>query len=134
MLSSGCCCCTGSQVYEPTASVLWDETTWLDNDHYLEYSAVLNKGTTLNIDVSANSGIDVMVMDSSGFTDYKDAVSSFSGGEWNSYISQKSIMKKSFTFTVPSTDRYYIIIDNTDSLEGGAYANKGLSVSLKVTY
>jgi hypothetical protein len=118
----------------PDGEILWDETKQVDTGYYMYYSAVLNGHTTLNIDLTSSDAVDFMIMDSVNFGNYVSAINSLDGGTWNNYVSEKFVLRESFTFTAPSTDRYYLVVDNTDSPEGGADVGKAVNIDITVTY
>lgn len=113
---------------------IFDEAKTVPKGYYQYYSMIMDPGIKINVSVSTNgSPIDVMVMNSQNFGDYVSAVNSLSGGTWETYDSEKSVVNDSFKFISPGTDRYYIILDNTRSPEGGAYAGKDVDVQTVIT-
>ncbi len=113
---------------------IFDEAKTVPKGYYQYYSMIMNPGIVVNVSVSTNgSPVDIMVMDSDNFGKYVSAVNSLTGGTWDTYDSEKSVVNESFRFIAPGTDRYYIIIDNTRSPEGGAYAGEDVNVRTMIT-
>lgn len=110
------------------ANVIIDENQTILKDHYKYYTIVLSPDAIddlngINVSVSTNGSlVDVMLLDSEDFMRYITAINSTQGGTWNTYVDEKSVNNYNFTFTPPDTDRYYVVIDNTKSPIGGAYA------------
>ena len=117
-----------------TEHSIFDEVKTVPKGYYQYYSMIMDPGIKVNVSVSTNgSPVDIMVMDSDNFGNYVSAVNSLTGGTWKTYDSEKSVVNESFGFISPGTDRYYIIIDNTKSPDGGAYAGKDVDVRTMIT-
>lgn len=113
---------------------IFDEAKTVPKGYYQYYSMIMKPGIKVDVSVFTNgSPVDVMVMDSANFGNYVSAINSLKGGTWETYASEKSVVSKDFRFIAPGTDRYYIIIDNTRSPDGGAYAGKDVNVRTTIT-
>ncbi len=113
---------------------VFDEAKTVPDGYYQYYSMIMDTGIKINVSVSTNgSPVDVMVMDSANFGNYVSAINSLTGGTWESYNSERSVVNKSFNFVSPGTDRYYVIIDNTRFPDDGAYAGKDVMVKTTIT-
>jgi hypothetical protein len=127
---------TVSQDY---AYMITDENVTILKDHFKYYTFVLSPDISnsigqINVSVSTNGSlVDVMFMDSENFVKYVTAINSTKGGVWDNYIDEKSVDNYSFTFTAPDTDRYYLVIDNTKSPIGGAYAGTDVVAHTVIT-
>jgi len=116
--------------------VIWDESPRVDVDHYVYYSALISEGTTLTVSIRTDGEpVDLFLMDSAGFDEYQ-ALMQGQTETFHYYVkgSAKNVVQKSYTFTIPKTDRFYIVIDNTlTGIEGEAYAGVPVNVHVKVT-
>ena len=111
------------------AETIVDETTTVGSDEYLYYSAIFYEGATITVSVSTDGApIDVFLMDAQDFDEYEDEKSD----HIHYYIdgSALKIVKKRYTWMVPETNTYYIVIDNTIAPDAGA--NPSRSVNVKV--
>jgi hypothetical protein len=163
LLFSGCCCFTGSQVYSPTpypttypttqaiystpeptyslppassgnSNAILDETKDVPKGYYQYYSVVLSAYKTVNVDISTDgAGITFLVMDSNNFDKYNSGMLKGDQAIWNNYISENSVVQKSFEFTAPATDRYYFVIDNTGRVQGAPPAKRDINVHVTIT-
>jgi hypothetical protein len=121
------------------ADLLLDDTTTILQDHYKYYTVVLSPDVSseigqVNVSVSTNgSMVDVMLLDSENFMKYITAINSTQGGTWDTFVDDKSVSDINFTFTAPDTDRYYVVIDNTRSPVGGAYAGTAVVAHTVIT-
>jgi hypothetical protein len=117
----------------PSVNSVIEEIWAIPAGHYESYSTILSPGAEVNITISTNgSPVDVMVMDSANYGKYVTALNG--GGKWQNFVSEKSIVRKSFEFIAPGTDRYYVIVDNTRSPEGGAEAGEDVNVRAIIAY
>jgi hypothetical protein len=118
-----------------SGTVLFDETKTIPKGYYQFYSMILKPGMSIDVSVATNgSPVDVLVMDSINYGKYVAAINSIRGGSWQDHLSEKLVIDKSFKFTAPGTDRYFIILDNTGSPEGGADADEDVDVHMTITY
>ena len=115
--------------------VHWDETPHVDVGSYQYYSAIIHEGTTLTVSIRTDgSPVDLFLMDSAGFDEYQ-SVQNSQATTFNYYVAGSSlnVVQKTYAFTVPDSDRYYIVIDNTATPDNGAYAGVPVNVHVKVT-
>ena len=104
-------------------------TELIGSGKYWYYYIPLKSGDMIQTTVITDgSPIDLMVMSSTEFKKYQTAISS-PPGRWNSW-SDLDIVKDQYSFTAPSDDTYYFVLDNTNSPTGGAYAKKALNVDV----
>ncbi|MDY6964804.1 MAG: PGF-CTERM sorting domain-containing protein [Halobacteriota archaeon] len=116
--------------------ILWDETSRVDVDYYVSYSAIIDEGTLITVTIRTDgSPVDLFLMDSTDFGDYQ----AFMNEQKTSFYyymdgSATNVVQKRYTFTVPETDRYYIVIDNAfTEIEEEAYAGVPVNVHIRVT-
>jgi len=118
----------------PTAAptTVLDETTTLYSDEYMYYSVRLDKGDTMPISVTTDgSPIDLFLMNAQDFDEYE----SMQTGYVTYYVdgSALHVVSKTYTWTVPESNTYYIVADNTDSPDDGAYAGCAVNVHVVIS-
>ena len=116
--------------------VIWDESPQVDVDYYVSYSAIIDEGALLTVSIRTDgNAVDLFLMDSADFDDYQAFMNEQETGFYH-YVdgSATNVVQKKYTFIIPETDRYYIVIDNgfTD-IEGEAYAGVPVNVHIRVT-
>ena len=115
--------------------VLCDETPQVDVGLSWYYSVIAHEGATLTVSMRTDgNAVDLFLMDSAGFDEYQ-SVQSGPATTFNYYVdgSSLNVVQKTYAFTVPDSDRYYIVIDNTATPDNGAYAGVPVNVHVKVT-
>ena len=115
--------------------VIWDESPRVDVGYYRYYSATIGEGATLTVSIRTDgSPVDLFLMDSADFDEYQ-SVQSGQATTFNYYVggSSLNVVQKTYAFTVPDADRYYIVIDSTAAPDNGAYAGVPVNVHVKVT-
>jgi len=115
--------------------------TFVEQSSFIEYgsawhsSTVFQEGTSIDVMTRVEEGgpIDVLLMDSKNFLDFQEFMeretTSFYYFKTGSALNVKHI---SFTFTFPSTDRYFIVLSNAGGIEGGARPVGDVTVYIKV--
>jgi hypothetical protein len=109
-----------------------DETTTMYADEYMSYSERLDKGDTITISVTTDgSPIDLFLMNAQDFDEYESMQTRYI----TYYVdgSALHVVSKTYTWTVPESDTYYIVADNTDIPDGGAYAGRAVNVHVVIT-
>ncbi len=86
------------------------------------------------MEVKDGGPVDVLLLDSKNYLDFEE----FFRGRRSSFKyfktgSALNIMSKSYSFTIPYTDRWFIVICNEDLISGGAEPRGDVSVFIKVT-
>ena len=115
--------------------VLCDETPQVDVGMSWYYSVIAPEGAPLTVSMRTDgNAVDLFLMNSAGFDEYQyrqsDLATAFNYYEDGSSL---NVVQKTYTFTVPNSDRYYIVIDNTATPDNGAYAGVPVNVHVKVT-
>jgi len=115
--------------------VLVDETEYLEYGVYWWVSTVLEEGDEIEATVEVEQGgpIDVLLFNSDQYLQFEQ----FMEGEGTTleYFvvgSALNVMSKSYTFQIPSSDSYYVVISNAGGIEGGATPEGDVAVYLKV--
>jgi len=115
--------------------VLCDVTPQVDVDMSWYYSVIAPEGAPLTVSMRTDgNAVDLFLMNSADFDEYQ-SVQSGPATTFNYYVdgSSLNVVQKTYTFTVPNADRYYIVIDNTATPDNGAYAGVPVNVHVKVT-
>ncbi len=116
--------------------VLIDETVYIEDGHYYYVSDIFESGYKIMVNIETDGDpVDIYLMDSADFDEYQ-AFMSGQGTSFHYYSwgSAKSIVQKTYSFTIPKTDRYYIVVDNAyTGVEGEAYAGVPVNVHMKIT-
>lgn len=119
------------------AETVFDETTTVKSDYYMYYSVLFYEGATVTVNVNTDGApIDLFLMDAQDFDEYQDMQNEQSGvNEFNYYVagSSMNVVKKRYTWVVPETNTYYIVVDNTIQPEGGADPRRSVNVHVKMT-
>jgi len=125
------CGCVDEDAPAAPTTVL-DEITTVYSDGYESYSARLDKGDVRTISVTTDgSPIDLFMMNAQDFDEYENAQS----GHITYYVagSALNVVSKTYTLTVPESNTYYIVADNTETPDGGAYAGYDVNVHMVIT-
>jgi len=114
-----------------------DETISLDMDYYWSSSALYYAGDILEVTVKTDGApVDVFLMNAQDFDEYEDMQNDQSGADgFNYYVdgSALKVVKKRYTFEIPETNTYYIVVDNTIQPEGGADPRRSVNVHVAIT-
>jgi hypothetical protein len=117
--------------------VLVDETKYITFGEFFSVSTVFSEGEKVNVEIKVVEGgpLDVLLFDSKGFLEFerfmKNEINSVSYLKTGSALNVKS---KNYEFTIPTQDRYFIVVNNAGGIEGGARPVGDVSVHIKVTY
>ncbi len=125
----------------PTAAMAQEEvineTTTINADEIKYYSFSGEEGVTITVSINVTSGgpIDILLLDSSNFQTYKNAFVSGSSTNFEYYVdgSALSVKSKTYEFTLPSSQTYYIVIENADFTSGGASPQGSVDVKIVVS-
>jgi len=128
------CGCVDENTPAAPTTVL-DETTTVYSDEYKSCSARLDKGDTITISVTTDgSPIDLFLMNAQDFDEYESMQTGY-GETFTYYVagSALQVVSKTYTLTVPESNTYYIVADNTDAPDDGAYAGYDVNVHVGIT-
>lgn len=148
--------CTGAQVVTPTPQIIYVTVTpeptqtqytsptnnnaitvenyTIKKGYYMYDSIVLDAYHTVNVSVTTNGNkITFLIMDESNFDKYDQVISSGSAGTWNNYVCDNGIVQKTYTFTPPSTGKYYFIMDNTGEVKNSIPVTGPVNVHFTMT-
>ncbi|NIA10313.1 MAG: hypothetical protein GWP10_11455 [Nitrospiraceae bacterium] len=132
---------TGETYQTTTASTttpitLLDETTTVHPDEYLSYSNRLDGGTTITIGVWTDGNpIDLFLMDAQDFDEYESVQQTWEVETFSYYVAGSAlhVVSKTYTWAVPESNTYYIVVDNTDAPDDGAYAGRAVNVHVVIS-
>ncbi|MEI7942247.1 MAG: hypothetical protein WCH76_03650 [Candidatus Riflemargulisbacteria bacterium] len=105
----------------------------LEYDHIKSYPLAGDKGYLFTIEVTSAVflPVDVLIMDKDNFDIYTN---DFKTGEmvpFNAVI-HKNVVSDTFYYSLPAQGKYYLVIENSRFLAGGADAKKAVIYSLYV--
>ncbi len=118
------------------AQINIDRTRTIDLNKFYEIPMnEIKAGDVMNVDIQVTSGspIDVLLMKSSDYPEYLNAVTQ--RGTIN-YIADGSTLGTTsikYSYKFPESGDYYIVIDNTDVPKGGGLPNGQIEINLKVS-
>lgn len=106
------------------ADTLLNEGKQITSGQFAYYSFSGTKGATINVNFTISSGnaVNLMLMDSTNYNAFSTACTGNTAGSFQYYVSGSSLasVSKSYSFTLPETQTYYVIIDNAGCVNGGA--------------
>lgn len=127
---------TVMSIHPVAGEVIWDETPQVPVDYYVGYSAIIDEGTELMVSITTDGNpVDVFLMESGDHDEYVSFMNE-EREDFHYYVdgSATSVVQKAYSFTIPHTDRWYIVIDNAlTEIEGEADAGVPVNVHVKVT-
>jgi len=128
-------CGVGYLVLQSSKRTLWEQSPVIEYRAYQHFSTVFPKGATIHVTVRVEEGgpIDALLMSSGEFLYFenlvKGEVGSFQYFKEGSALNVKSI---DYEFTIPSDDRYFIVLNNAGHIEGGAVPIGPVTVYVKI--
>jgi uncharacterized repeat protein (TIGR02543 family) len=115
--------------------IVADETKYLEYGQYWYVSTELEEGYEIEVTVEVKQGgpIDVLLFNSGQYLRFEQFMEG-NGTTLEYFVtgSALNVMSKSYTFQIPSSDRYYVVISNAGGIEGGATPEGDVAVYLKV--
>jgi hypothetical protein len=109
-------------------SPLYAESMRLSGGMYRYYPVICQAGDLLRVAILAGQPVDVFLLDPAGFGSYQ------AGKDFDSYTAgtQLNTDIKTYEWTAPTMDTYYVIVDNSDSPAGGAPAVDGIALDVTI--
>lgn len=120
----------------PTSITILDETTTVYSDEYLSYSNRLDGGTTITIGVWTDGNpVDLFLMDAQDFDEYESVQQTWEAETFSYYVAGSAlhVVSKTYTWVVPESNTYYIVVDNTEAPDDGAYAGRAVNVHVVIS-
>lgn len=104
----------------PIPTVIYNSNFSLPTGTYVylfDNKTSFTTGTTLTIDIRANSRVTFLVMNESNFIVFKAAMENRNPNpHWEALVYDPAVTVKTFNFVVPAADNYYVVIDNSGAL------------------
>lgn len=113
-----------------------DETTTVYSDEYLSYSNRLDGGTTITIGVwTDGTPVDLFLMNAQDFDEYESVQQTWEAETFSYYVAGSAlhVVSKTYTWVVPKSNTYYIVVDNTDAPDYGSYAGRAVNVHVVIS-
>jgi hypothetical protein len=93
-----------------------------------------NAGDGYQISISASSPVNILVMDQSNFNIYINGFQTGSSSiTWHS-ATYLSVQSKSFTYVLPASGQYYVVLDNSNYIKGSDLSENTVQVTTVVNY
>jgi hypothetical protein len=109
-----------------------DEMRIVHYNHMVSYLLAGDQGYQFNIEIATDGApVDVLVLDESDYQLYSNAFKQGSAVSFSGVI-YKFVVSKNFQYVLPSQGRYYLAIENSPFLNGGADAKRDVNVSINV--
>lgn len=119
------------------ANSLLDEGLQISSGQFEAYSFSGTKGVSISVNFKINSGgaVNLLLMDSGNFTLFSSDCSNGGSSPFYYYGSGSALstMSKSYSFTLPSTQSYYVVIDNAGCVAGGASPSGSVNFHITIT-
>ncbi len=115
----------------------WSETIRIETNEYHVYKFQGTSTNIINVSIEVVSGdsIDAILLGSEDFMNYQSMMRSGRSSQFNSYSTGKGMNLKyiSYSFEIPRTDTYYIVVDNTFLPNNGGQPGGSVNVKIKFT-
>lgn len=115
--------------------VVADETQHLEYGEYWSVSTVLEEGYEIEVTAQVEQGgpIDVLLLNSDQYLQFEQFMEG-AGTTLEYFVvgSALNVTSKSYTFQIPSSDSYYVVMSNAGGIEGGATPEGDVAVYLEV--
>lgn len=108
------------------------ETVTIEKGFMYSYSFEMPEETEVMFSLDTDGApVDVLVLDRANFEVFQKIFSGGGDGRVSTIVTHPGVVSKSFTFTSPKDDTYYIVIENSDWLKGGATATRAVRVTTR---
>ncbi len=115
----------------------WTETRRLETNEYRVYKfqGISTNIVNVSLEVVRGDSMDTFLMVAEDFINYQSMMRSGRSNQFNSYLTGKGMNIKyiSYSFEIPATSTYYIIIDNTVLPNNGGQPGGSMDVQIKFT-
>lgn len=112
-----------------------ERTTTVDMNKFHDVTMLeVKAGEILNVEIQVTSGgaVDLLLMKTSNYEDYKNAITQRGTINIIEEGSSKGITSKKYTYTFKESGDYHLVIDNTDVPKGGGSPMDQVEMNLKV--
>ncbi len=88
----------------------------------------------MTVRVEEGGPIDVLLMDSGDFLNFENLIKGGEAGNFQYFKKGSALDVKSidYEFTIPSDDRYFVVLNNAGHIEGGAVPVGPVTVHIKI--
>jgi len=108
------------------------ETVTIEKGFMYSYSFEMPEETEVMFSLDTDgTPVDVLVMDRANFEVFQKIFSGGGDGRVFPLATYPGVVSKSFTFTSPKDDTYFIVVENSDWLKGGATATRAVRVTTR---
>jgi hypothetical protein len=109
------------------------ETINVPYDFATPYKLSGEKGETFSIEIKTDGApVDLLVLDSTNYKIYMNDFKNDAHDSWRSVI-HRDIVSKSFSYRLPDTGTYYLVIENSRFSKDGADAKRSVNVAVKIS-
>ncbi len=119
------------------ADTLLNEGKQISSNQFAYYSFSGTKDTKIDVNFTISSGgaVNLLLMDSANYNTFSTACSGGTSGTFQYYIAGSSLssVSKSYSFTLPETQTYYVIIDNAGCASGGATPSGSVTYHITIS-
>jgi len=118
------------------AHTLYDETAFVEKDYEMEYGVEVVEAP-LYLDVTLKTDgkpVDLLILDESNYKVFSDG---FTLGRYKPFRTigfSPFIIETTETYTLPKKGMYYVVIENSDYLNNGANAGRGVKYQITIGY
>jgi len=113
-------------------TVLVDETINVPYDVMQPYELIGEKGDRFSIELKTDGApIDILIFDTPNFIKYNKSFGNDVYNTWNGVI-ERNIVSKEFSYSLPTSGTYYLVIENSQFTSNGADAKRGVNIALKI--
>jgi hypothetical protein len=105
----------------------------LYNNSFISESSQLEAHDWEWYNVTTDSPVNLLFMDSAAYQQYVDTVKG-NGTGWSALVTMINITGASFNYTVPAGGTYYVIVDNTGKVPGGSDGKTDIRFNTSCVY
>ncbi len=119
------------------ASEAYDNEELISDSQYLQYDYIQKyeiwgeKGVSFDISVKSSGNIDILILDVENYMKYTNGFENGINKPFRGSI-YKNVNSKDFQYCLPETGTYYMIIENSKFVSGGADARRGVNIEVSV--
>lgn len=101
---------------------------------YEKFTLQLDPQNQVHVNVTTDgSPVNVLLLDAAAFGNYTSAMND-SGASWTALASRLNASAADFSYPVGTGGTYYIVVDNTGKVSGGAAGDRDVMVSASWSY
>jgi predicted small secreted protein len=100
---------------------------------YEKFTLQLDANNQIHVNVTTDSPVNVLLLDAAGISNYTSAMND-SGASWTALASRLNTSAADFNYPAGTGGTYYIVVDNTGKVSGGAAGNQDVFVRASWSY